>query len=137
MRRIRNFDILRRICGHSGVSRRGLCEVSGYDLIYFDILFDWIMDFCAGNCGKRDSGIRCVSLFWIVLVMSSISFHYRFYTGFEAAKRNFKKRLGNDLPVWALLSSGSCGGVSSIHSHMICVIYNHGRRYHIGLLAIR
>ena len=31
---------------------------------------------------------------------------------FEFSKRSFAKKYGNDIPVWALLASGSTGGVS-------------------------
>ncbi|CCO37573.1 Mitochondrial substrate carrier family protein S AltName: Full=Carnitine/acylcarnitine translocase [Rhizoctonia solani AG-1 IB] len=36
---------------------------------------------------------------------------FRFYTGYEFAKRQFRSRYGNQVPVWALLASGSCGGI--------------------------
>ncbi|KAG8929006.1 hypothetical protein FRC02_006134 [Tulasnella sp. 418] len=35
-----------------------------------------------------------------------------FYTGFEYVKRKFQKKYGQQLPVWALLTSGSFGGIS-------------------------
>lgn len=35
-----------------------------------------------------------------------------FYTAYEVTKRSFQDRLGTkDLPVWALLTSGGCGGL--------------------------
>ncbi|ELU42093.1 ornithine transporter 1 [Rhizoctonia solani AG-1 IA] len=34
-----------------------------------------------------------------------------FYTGYEFAKRKFRSKYGNQVPVWGLLASGSCGGV--------------------------
>lgn len=33
---------------------------------------------------------------------------------FEFSKRKFQKTYGTDLPVWALLASGSTGGVGSV-----------------------
>lgn len=35
----------------------------------------------------------------------------RFYTAYEFSKRKFAKKYGDQLPVWALLASGSTGGV--------------------------
>ncbi|KAG8820374.1 hypothetical protein FRC19_008936 [Serendipita sp. 401] len=49
--------------------------------------------------------------FWAT-VAREIPAYGAFYTGFEFAKRNFQERFGKELPVWALLSSGSFGGVS-------------------------
>ncbi|KAG8833241.1 hypothetical protein FRC17_011072 [Serendipita sp. 399] len=49
--------------------------------------------------------------FWAT-VAREIPAYGAFYTGFEFAKRNFQQRYGKELPVWALLSSGSFGGVS-------------------------
>lgn len=50
--------------------------------------------------------------FWIT-VFREIPAYAGFYTGFEFAKRNFRARYPDQhLPVWALLASGSCGGIS-------------------------
>jgi len=38
-------------------------------------------------------------------------------SGFEYAKRTFRKSLGQPLPAWALLLSGSFGGVSLTRTH--------------------
>ncbi|KAL5531850.1 hypothetical protein ACEPAF_5413 [Sanghuangporus sanghuang] len=50
--------------------------------------------------------------FWVT-VAREIPAYAGFYTGFEFAKRRFRERYpGSSLPVWALLASGSCGGIS-------------------------
>ncbi|TDL22941.1 mitochondrial carrier [Rickenella mellea] len=49
--------------------------------------------------------------FWVTVVRE-IPAYAAFYTGFEASKRTFRKRYPSGLPVWALLASGSCGGIS-------------------------
>jgi len=35
-----------------------------------------------------------------------------FYAGYEYSRRKFKTMYGTNLPVWTLLASGSCGGIS-------------------------
>lgn len=47
----------------------------------------------------------------------------RFYTGFEYAKRQFRKTYGAELPIWALFASGSCGGVRILHNVLTMHIY--------------
>lgn len=49
--------------------------------------------------------------FWAT-VAREIPAYGAFYAGFEFAKREYRKRYGENLPVWALLSSGSFGGIS-------------------------
>jgi len=51
--------------------------------------------------------------FWVT-VAREIPAYAGFYTGFEFAKRRFNERYSGSggLPVWALLLSGSCGGIS-------------------------
>jgi len=49
--------------------------------------------------------------FWVT-VAREIPAYAGFYAGFEAAKRNFRTKYPQELPVWALLASGSCGGIS-------------------------
>ncbi|PAV23115.1 mitochondrial carrier [Pyrrhoderma noxium] len=50
--------------------------------------------------------------FWVT-VFREIPAYAGFYTGFEYAKRSFKSNYPNqELPIWALLASGSCGGIS-------------------------
>ncbi|THG99475.1 hypothetical protein EW145_g7259 [Phellinidium pouzarii] len=51
--------------------------------------------------------------FWVT-VAREIPAYAGFYTGFEYAKRQFRERYPGPegLPVWALLTSGSCGGIS-------------------------
>ncbi|KAG8699766.1 hypothetical protein FRC09_006393 [Ceratobasidium sp. 395] len=60
----------------------------------------------------RDWGFRrgVMRGFWAT-VAREIPAYAGFYTGYEFAKRNFQARHGKDLPVWALLISGSCGGI--------------------------
>jgi len=48
--------------------------------------------------------------FWATVVRE-IPGYGAFYAGFEFAKREFQKEYGTHLPVWALLSSGSFGGI--------------------------
>ncbi|KAF8519511.1 mitochondrial carrier [Gautieria morchelliformis] len=48
--------------------------------------------------------------FWVT-VAREIPAYAGFYTGFEFAKRQFRNTLGDTLPVWALLTSGSFGGI--------------------------
>lgn len=49
--------------------------------------------------------------FWITVVRE-IPAYAGFYAGFEFSKRNFKKVYGEKLPAWALLLSGSTGGIA-------------------------
>jgi len=48
--------------------------------------------------------------FWVT-VAREIPAYAGFYTGFEFAKRRFRQRYRTELPLWALLASGSCGGI--------------------------
>jgi len=61
----------------------------------------------------RQSGFRYGIMrgFWVT-VAREIPAYAGFYAGFEYAKRTFRKTLGYPLPAWALLLSGSCGGIS-------------------------
>ncbi|KAF8525966.1 mitochondrial carrier domain-containing protein [Hysterangium stoloniferum] len=60
----------------------------------------------------RSSGFRhgIMRGFWVT-VAREIPAYAGFYTGFEYAKRRFRKSLGGPLPSWALLASGSFGGI--------------------------
>jgi len=49
--------------------------------------------------------------YWVT-VAREIPAYAGFYTAFEFSKRTFQERLGTDLPVWALLASGSTGGIA-------------------------
>ncbi|KAF8628798.1 hypothetical protein AX15_003713 [Amanita polypyramis BW_CC] len=49
--------------------------------------------------------------YWITVVRE-IPAYAGFYTAFEFSKRQFSKTYGEDLPVWALLASGSTGGIA-------------------------
>lgn len=49
--------------------------------------------------------------FWAT-VAREIPAYGAFYAGFEFAKRRFQQEYGKEVPVWALLSSGSFGGIS-------------------------
>ncbi|QRW25422.1 mitochondrial carrier protein [Rhizoctonia solani] len=65
----------------------------------------------------RDYGFRkgVMRGFWPPLrqatVAREIPAYAGFYTGYEFAKRKFRSKYGNQVPVWGLLASGSCGGV--------------------------
>ncbi|CEL52721.1 Mitochondrial substrate carrier family protein G OS=Dictyostelium discoideum GN=mcfG PE=2 SV=1 [Rhizoctonia solani AG-1 IB] len=60
----------------------------------------------------KDYGFRkgVMRGFWAT-VAREIPAYAGFYTGYEFAKRQFRSRYGNQVPVWALLASGSCGGI--------------------------
>jgi solute carrier family 25 carnitine/acylcarnitine transporter 20/29 len=49
--------------------------------------------------------------FWITVVRE-IPAYAGFYTAFEFSKRQFAKKCGPQLPVWALLTSGATGGIA-------------------------
>ncbi|KLO05860.1 mitochondrial carrier [Schizopora paradoxa] len=49
--------------------------------------------------------------FWVT-VAREIPAYAGFYTGFEFTKRRFRQRYRTELPLWALLASGSCGGIA-------------------------
>ncbi|KAG8699353.1 hypothetical protein FRC08_005365 [Ceratobasidium sp. 394] len=48
--------------------------------------------------------------FWAT-VAREIPAYAGFYTGYEFVKRRFQAKYGANIPVWALLTSGSCGGI--------------------------
>ncbi|OCH89880.1 mitochondrial carrier [Obba rivulosa] len=49
--------------------------------------------------------------YWVT-VAREIPAYAGFYTAFEFSKRKFSKTYGNQLPVWALLTSGATGGIA-------------------------
>ncbi|PVF96614.1 mitochondrial carrier [Serendipita vermifera] len=49
--------------------------------------------------------------YWVT-VAREIPAYGAFYSAFEFGKRSFQERYGKEIPVWALLSSGSLGGIS-------------------------
>ncbi|KAH9946445.1 mitochondrial carrier [Amylocystis lapponica] len=49
--------------------------------------------------------------YWVT-VAREIPAYAGFYTAFEFSKRQFSKTYGTQLPVWALLASGSTGGIA-------------------------
>ncbi|KAK0500238.1 mitochondrial carrier [Armillaria luteobubalina] len=49
--------------------------------------------------------------YWVT-VAREIPAYAGFYTAYEFSKRKFSAAYGQDLPVWALLASGSTGGIS-------------------------
>jgi len=49
--------------------------------------------------------------YWVTVVRE-IPAYAGFYTAFEFSKRQFNQKYGSELPVWALLASGSTGGIS-------------------------
>ncbi|KDR69805.1 hypothetical protein GALMADRAFT_255618 [Galerina marginata CBS 339.88] len=61
----------------------------------------------------RDWGFRkgVMRGYWVT-VAREIPAYAGFYAAFEFSKRNFSSRYGSDLPVWALLASGSTGGIA-------------------------
>ncbi|TFK33568.1 mitochondrial carrier domain-containing protein [Crucibulum laeve] len=61
----------------------------------------------------RDWGFRkgIMRGYWITLARE-IPAYAGFYTAFEFSKRKFGKKYGKELPVWALLASGSTGGIA-------------------------
>ncbi|PPQ84351.1 hypothetical protein CVT25_013246 [Psilocybe cyanescens] len=48
----------------------------------------------------------------VVTVAREIPAYAGFYTAFEFSKRQFSQKYGAELPVWALLASGSTGGIA-------------------------
>ncbi|KAF5354846.1 hypothetical protein D9756_005585 [Leucocoprinus leucothites] len=61
----------------------------------------------------RDWGFRkgIMRGYWVT-VAREIPAYAGFYSAFEFSKRSFAKKYGDDIPVWALLASGSTGGVA-------------------------
>ncbi|TFK20837.1 mitochondrial carrier [Coprinopsis marcescibilis] len=62
----------------------------------------------------REYGIRRGILrgYWVT-VAREIPAYAAFYSAFEFSKRNFQKQYGEEsIPVWALLASGSTGGIA-------------------------
>jgi len=49
--------------------------------------------------------------YWVT-VAREIPAYAGFYSGFEFSKRQFQARYGQQVPVWALLASGSIGGIA-------------------------
>lgn len=49
--------------------------------------------------------------YWVT-VAREIPAYAGFYTAFEFSRRKFSQKYGSELPVWALLASGSTGGIS-------------------------
>ena len=71
-------------------------------------------------------------LFQIVNILGA-SLDGSLSVGFEFAKRSFRERYQDGLPVWALLASGSCGGVRYLAS--LSSLNLRRDRSHIGYLA--
>ena len=80
---------------------------------------------------QRDAGLCWVSrivyifhAFLLIVLADSTQVHaflpyldtnsYAMLLAYEFSKRRFAKKYGKDLPVWALLASGSTGGVSDL-----------------------
>ncbi|KAI0632244.1 mitochondrial carrier [Trametes polyzona] len=61
----------------------------------------------------RDWGFRkgIMRGYWVT-VAREIPAYAGFYTAFEISKRKFSERYGAQIPVWALLASGSTGGIA-------------------------
>ncbi|KAF9476865.1 mitochondrial carrier [Pholiota conissans] len=61
----------------------------------------------------RDWGFRkgVMRGYWVT-VAREIPAYAGFYAAFEFSKRKFSAKYGSDLPVWALLASGSTGGIA-------------------------
>ncbi|KAI0372290.1 mitochondrial carrier [Pilatotrama ljubarskyi] len=61
----------------------------------------------------RDWGFRkgIMRGYWVT-VAREIPAYAGFYTAFEFTKRKFSERYGAQIPVWALLASGSTGGIA-------------------------
>ncbi|TFL04850.1 mitochondrial carrier [Pterulicium gracile] len=67
--------------------------------VFTDMIKDW---------GFRKGLMRG---FWVT-VAREIPAYAGFYTAFEFSKRKFSQAYGSQLPVWALLASGSTGGIA-------------------------
>ncbi|KAF9476878.1 mitochondrial carrier [Pholiota conissans] len=61
----------------------------------------------------RDWGFRkgIMRGYWVT-VAREIPAYAGFYAAFEFSKRKFSAKYGSDIPVWALLASGSTGGIA-------------------------
>ncbi|KAG2347370.1 mitochondrial carrier [Suillus weaverae] len=61
----------------------------------------------------RDWGFRngIMRGYWVTFVRE-IPAYAGFYTAFEFSKRKFQSKYGDKVPVWALLASGSTGGIA-------------------------
>ncbi|KAI0772779.1 mitochondrial carrier [Trametes elegans] len=61
----------------------------------------------------RDWGFRkgIMRGYWVT-VAREIPAYAGFYTAFEFSKRKFSEKYGKQIPVWALLASGSTGGIA-------------------------
>ncbi|EIW59320.1 mitochondrial carrier [Trametes versicolor FP-101664 SS1] len=61
----------------------------------------------------RDWGFRkgIMRGYWVT-VAREIPAYAGFYAAFEFSKRKFSQKYGNQIPVWALLASGSTGGIA-------------------------
>ncbi|KAI0754856.1 mitochondrial carrier [Daedaleopsis nitida] len=61
----------------------------------------------------KDWGLRkgVMRGFWVT-VAREIPAYAGFYAAFEFSKRKFSKKYGKQIPVWALLASGSTGGIA-------------------------
>jgi solute carrier family 25 carnitine/acylcarnitine transporter 20/29 len=64
-----------------------------------------------GLLGERKPSTHVERHSFQVTVVREIPAYAGFYAGYETTKRAFHRRLGPDLPIWALLSSGAIGGV--------------------------
>jgi hypothetical protein len=47
-----------------------------------------------------------------ITVAREIPAYAGFYAGFEYTKRRFQSVYGEDIPIWSLIASGSCGGIA-------------------------
>lgn len=66
-----------------------------------------------GEMWKQWGFTRGIMRGYWVTVAREIPAYAGFYGAFEFSKRRFRTILGsNELPVWALLASGSCGGIA-------------------------
>ncbi|RDX53460.1 mitochondrial carrier [Polyporus arcularius HHB13444] len=61
----------------------------------------------------REWGLRrgIMRGYWVT-VAREIPAYAGFYTAFEFSKRKFSQKYGKEIPVWALLASGSTGGIA-------------------------
>ena len=72
-----------------------------------------------GDCDEGDTCLCCV-IVSLARLHRGIDDVFRFYSAYEYMKRRFIKQYGgvDRVPVWALLASGSCGGVSLYFSYL-------------------
>jgi hypothetical protein len=112
----------RRRVGHRGERNPGLCRVRR------TVAHRQAISTSELGCGAGSIQVRSV----VLLVARDANIR----TAFEFSKRKFSQTYGTDLPVWALLASGSTGGVRQYLLMPLNVLPQSCCRSPIGFLHI-